>query len=71
MILAIDRALISKMDDAKEALQYKLYELMAIYRSQVVSVQSHAIILPTNLSMLPALCLGLLKNVGFFQFNVL
>ena len=70
--VGVDRALTTKLDDAREALQYKLNEIIAVYRSMYASQgQSDMMILPPNLKLLPVMVLGLLKNVlSWFAINL-
>ncbi|KAJ3410439.1 COPII subunit, partial [Chytridiales sp. JEL 0842] len=64
----IERALISKIEDAREAILYKLNEILAAFRSGFTSSgQSSQLMIPENLKLLPVLILGLLKNTVFRQ----
>ncbi|KAI8867522.1 hypothetical protein GQ42DRAFT_164737 [Ramicandelaber brevisporus] len=63
---AVDRALTSKIDDAREAVLYKCIEILGNYKKEVLGktpgngpVQLQA---PRNLHLLPLLTLGLLKH---------
>jgi protein transport protein SEC24 len=52
------------LEDAREALEYKLAEIIAVYRSLFKSSgQGEMLILPNNMKFLPLFILGLLKNV--------
>ncbi|KAJ3038754.1 COPII subunit [Rhizophlyctis rosea] len=63
---AVERALTSKIEDARDALMYKLNEMMAAYKqSFTTSSQATQLLLPENLKLLPLLTLGMLKNTAF------
>lgn len=63
----IDRALTTSLDEARKAILYKMTEILAVYKSIYgASMQPGAVIAPPNLKLLPALILGLMKNVIFF-----
>ncbi|KAJ3278706.1 COPII subunit [Borealophlyctis nickersoniae] len=63
---AVERALTSKIEDARDALSYKLNEIMGAYKQAfTTSSQAAQLLLPENLKLLPLLILGLLKNTAF------
>ncbi|KAJ3014838.1 COPII subunit [Thoreauomyces humboldtii] len=63
---AVERALTSKIEDAREALMYKLDDIIGAYKSAFTSSgQSVQLLVPENLKLLPLLILGLLKNNAF------
>ncbi|KAI8929919.1 hypothetical protein BC831DRAFT_441595 [Entophlyctis helioformis] len=63
---AVDRSLTSKIDDAREAVLYKLSEMIAVYKSALATGGSSApVVLPENLKLLPVLVLGLIKNLAY------
>ncbi|KAJ3166384.1 COPII subunit [Geranomyces variabilis] len=63
---AIERALSSKLEDARDALMYKLDDILGAYKSAFTSSgQSVQLLVPENLKLLPLLILGLLKNATF------
>ncbi|KND02225.1 uncharacterized protein SPPG_02707 [Spizellomyces punctatus DAOM BR117] len=63
---AVERALTSKIEDAREALMYKLDDIMGAYKSSfTTSGQAVQLLMPDNLKLLPLLTLGLLKNTAF------
>lgn len=61
---AVERALGSGLDAARDALQSKVIEIMQTYRKELAGGGSGALALPFNLRALPVLFLGLIKNVG-------
>lgn len=64
---AVERALTSKIEDAREALFYKLTEMLALYKSTFnQSTHSAQLLISDNLKLLPILILGLIKNVVSF-----
>ncbi|KAJ3118535.1 COPII subunit [Phlyctochytrium bullatum] len=68
----IERSLISKIEDAREAIAYKLNEMIAAYRCAFSSSgQSGQVILPKNLKLLPILTLGLIKSTAFRATNMI
>ncbi|KAJ3107060.1 COPII subunit [Phlyctochytrium planicorne] len=68
----IERSLISKIEDARDAITYKLNEIIAAYRTAFSSSgQSAQLILPKNLKLLPVLILGLLKSTAFRATNLI
>ncbi|KAB8260455.1 protein transport protein sec24 [Aspergillus pseudonomiae] len=63
---AVERALGSGLDPAREALQAKAVELLATYRKELAggSVSGGGLQFPANLRGLPVLFLALIKNLG-------
>jgi protein transport protein SEC24 len=61
---AVERALGSGLDAARDALQAKVIEILQTYRKELAGGGSSGLQLPTNLRALPVLFLGLIKNVG-------
>ncbi|KAF2711756.1 COPII component protein [Pleomassaria siparia CBS 279.74] len=63
---AVERALGSGLDAARDALQAKAVELLQTYRKELTggSLGGGGLQLPQNLRALPVLFLGLIKNVG-------
>ncbi|KAJ3127695.1 COPII subunit [Nowakowskiella sp. JEL0407] len=62
----IERALVTKIEDARDALVYKLVEILGTYKQNfTTSGQSSLLLAPENLSLLPVLTLGMLKNLSF------
>ncbi|OLY81610.1 Protein transport protein SEC24, partial [Smittium mucronatum] len=62
---AVDRALTSKFEDAREALHYKLFEMVSAYKNECTQSMTGAttvLRLPKNLILLPFLILSLLKS---------
>lgn len=54
----------SKIEDAREAIMYKLDDVIGAYKSSFTSTgQAAQLLVPENLRLLPLLILGLLKNV--------
>ncbi|KAJ3358497.1 COPII subunit, partial [Kappamyces sp. JEL0680] len=62
---AVDRSLTSKIEDARDALVYKLTELLAVYKSSF-NQASHPqqLMIADNLQLLPSFILGMIKNIG-------
>lgn len=53
------------MDEARKAIEYKLQEIMAVYKSiHGASAPAGSLIMPSNLKLLPLMILALLKNVS-------
>ena len=53
------------MDEARKAIEYKLQEIMAVYKSiHGAAAQAGSLIMPPNLKLLPLMILALLKNVN-------
>jgi protein transport protein SEC24 len=61
---AVERALSSGLDAARDALQAKVIEILSTYRKEVAGGGGGGLQLPQNLRALPILFLGLIKNVG-------
>ena len=63
--LAVDRSLTAKIEDARDALVYKLAEILSIYKSSF-NQASHPqqLMICENLHLLPVFILGMLKNVN-------
>ena len=64
---AVERALGSGLEPAREALQAKLIELLQTYRKELAggNMGGGGLQFPGNLRCLPVLFLGLMKNVSF------
>ncbi|KAJ3188766.1 COPII subunit [Gaertneriomyces sp. JEL0708] len=63
---AVERALTSKLEDARDALLHKLDEIITAYKQEFLTTgQSGQLVLPANLAMLPVLTLGMLKHLAF------
>ncbi|KAH8887107.1 hypothetical protein GQ53DRAFT_333505 [Thozetella sp. PMI_491] len=61
----VERVLGNSLDAARDALQYKIIELLQTFRKELAGgSMGGGLQFPTNLRALPALFLGLLKNVG-------
>ncbi|KAJ4346511.1 COPII subunit [Didymosphaeria variabile] len=60
---AVERALSSGLDAARDALQSKVIEILQTYKSNIGG-GTGGLTLPGNLRALPVLFLGLIKNVG-------
>lgn len=62
---SIERALsAASLSDSREAVMYKLVEIMSAYKTNCTSSgQAAALLVPENLRLLPVLVLGLLKSV--------
>ncbi|KAJ1564274.1 COPII subunit [Nowakowskiella sp. JEL0078] len=68
---AIERSLSSKIEDARDAVVYKLVEILGTYKQNfTTSGQSVQVLAPENLALLPVLILGMLKNMAFRPANV-
>ena len=63
---AVEKALGNSLESARELLQSKVVEILATYRKELAggSLGGGGLQLPGNLRALPALFLGLMKNVG-------
>ena len=65
-IIAVERSLTSKIEDAREALIYKLGEIIAVHKHAFAgSAGGGQLMVTENLKLLPVLILGLIKNVIF------
>ena len=63
---AVERALSSKIDDAREAILYKVAEIAAFYRTNVINGSANGpLVLPESMKLLPVLTLAMIKNVAF------
>lgn len=61
---AVERSLTTKIEDAREALFYKLTEILANYKSAFKqSTHDAQLLICDNLKLLGILILGLIKNV--------
>lgn len=68
-LIAIERALSSKLDDARDAIVNKLVDILGIYKSHVQGSapgSTPQLTAPNNLKLLPLLALCLIKHVSFF-----
>ncbi|RKP03088.1 hypothetical protein CXG81DRAFT_9982 [Caulochytrium protostelioides] len=62
----VDRTLTSKIEDARDAIQHKLIDILGAYKQSMTSSgQAGQLLTPANLRLLPLLCLGLLKMNAF------
>ncbi|KAI8099372.1 uncharacterized protein BX664DRAFT_321106 [Halteromyces radiatus] len=67
---AVERALTSKLDDARDAIVNKLVDMFGVYKTHVLgSAQGSTpqLTAPDNLKLLPILALGLIKHDGLRQ----
>ncbi|KAL5035514.1 COPII subunit [Batrachochytrium dendrobatidis] len=65
---AVERALTSKIEDARDALMYKLHELIAVYKNQFArNGPSSQLLLPENLKLMPIYTLAMIKHLAFRQ----
>ena len=65
-IKAIERALSSKFSDAREAVLFKLVDIMGAFKSNFLSSgQSTQLVLPESLKFFPLFTHGLMKSVYF------
>ena len=64
---AVDRVFSSKLEDAREALAYKLAEILAVYK-HTFNLNTHTaqLLISENLKLLPIMVLGMIKNVFIF-----
>jgi len=60
---AVDRALTSKLEDARDALMNKCADILGAYKQTFGGAQGQLVV-GENLKMLPLLTLGTVKNVG-------
>lgn len=66
--LAVDRSLTSKIEDAREALTYKLIEILSVYKTNFnQSTHPQQVMIADNLKLLPVYILGMIKNVTPFN----
>ncbi len=64
---AVERAMSSKIEDARDALMNKVVDLLTVYKGSMTSAGSGAsaqLSCPANLNLLPLLVCGLLKHVS-------
>jgi protein transport protein SEC24 len=67
---AVERTITHKLDDARDAVQNKLIEILQAYKTSMTAAGAGAsaqLAICENMRMLPVLVLGLLKNVGIRQ----
>ncbi|ESK90151.1 er to golgi transport-related protein [Moniliophthora roreri MCA 2997] len=67
---AVERSLTHKLEDARDAVFNKLVDILSTYKASMTAGGAGAsaqLAIAENLKMLPALVLGLLKNVGIRQ----
>ncbi len=67
---AVERTITHKLEDARDAVQGKLVEILQAYKTSMTAAGAGAsaqLAVSENLKMLPVLVLGLLKNVGIRQ----
>jgi protein transport protein SEC24 len=63
---AVERALTSKLEDAREALFFKLAEILSTYKTSFnQTVHNAQLLISDNLTLLPILILGIIKNVHY------
>jgi len=64
--IAIEKALTSKLSDAREALVQKCIDILTVYKSDIAHQQSSAqLLLPESLKLFPLYVLALAKNILF------
>lgn len=62
---AVERSVTHKLEDARDAVFSKLVEIIAAYKATMTGGSGGGqLAIPENMKMLPALMLGLLKNVS-------
>jgi protein transport protein SEC24 len=67
---AVERTITHKLEDARDAVQGKLVEILQAYKTSMTAAGAGAsaqLAVSENMRMLPVLVLGLLKNVGIRQ----
>lgn len=67
---AVERTITHKLEDARDAVQNKLIEILQAYKTSMTAAGAGAsaqLAICENMRMLPVLVLGLLKNVGIRQ----
>jgi len=67
---AVERTITHKLEDARDAVQGKLVEILQAYKTSMTAAGAGAsaqLAISENMRMLPVLVLGLLKNVGIRQ----
>ena len=68
---AIERTLISKLEDSREAVIFKLVEIIGAFKTGCLgNSQSASVLVPENLRFLPMLILGLVKSVFLFLYSL-
>ncbi|KAJ3270457.1 COPII subunit [Terramyces sp. JEL0728] len=69
---AVDRSLTSKIEDARDALTYKLTEILSFYKLQFnQATHPQQLMIADNLRLLPVYILGMLKNLCFRDSSVI
>ncbi|OMH84760.1 Protein transport protein SEC24 [Zancudomyces culisetae] len=71
---AADRAMVTKLEDAREALQYKCLEILSTYKQECTQSSSGAttqLKVPRNLQLLPFLTLATLKHPALRSGNTI
>ncbi|KAJ3258757.1 COPII subunit [Boothiomyces macroporosus] len=69
---AVDRSLTSKIEDARDALTYKLTEILTFYKQQFnQATHPQQLMIAENLRLLPIYILGMLKNLCFRDSSVI
>jgi hypothetical protein len=64
---AVERAMSSKLEDARDAVVNKLVDILKVYKDTMTSAGGGAsaqLAIPENLKLLPLLCCGLVKHVS-------
>ena len=65
--VAIDRSLTSKIEDARDALIYKLSEIISVYKASFnQATHPQQLMIAENLQLLPVFTLAMIKNVCFY-----
>ncbi|KAI0261673.1 protein transporter SEC24 [Gloeopeniophorella convolvens] len=67
---AVERSITHKLEDARDAVQGKLIEILQAYKTSMTAAGAGAsaqLAISENMRLLPVLVLGLLKNVGIRQ----
>lgn len=63
---AVERSINSKLEDARDTVTNRIVDILTAYKTSVTAGGASAQLnIPENLKMLPLLCLGLTKHVGF------
>ncbi|PVU85419.1 hypothetical protein BB559_003544 [Furculomyces boomerangus] len=71
---AVDRALVSKLQDARDAIKYKCLEIMSAFKTECTQSSSGAVTqikVPRNLQLLPLLTLSILKHTSLRPGNTI
>lgn len=69
---AVEKALSSSLESARDFIFTKLIEILAAYKTNVLALNiggSTPLQICANLGLLPLLCLGLLKNVHLLKIS--